>query len=538
MLGSMQEFPLLVTSLIDHAAREHGPREVVTRWADGSLTRSNWATVGLEARKFAQMLERLGMKRGDRVATIAMNHAHHISSWYGTAGMGGILHTINPRLHADQLVYVLNHAGDRVLFFDKMFQPIVEGIKDRLETVEHFILFDGGTTDGEGEYPTYRDLIDAEDGDYRWVEMDERDPCGLCYTSGTTGNPKGVLYEHRSNVLHAMTALQPAIMDLSARSVMLPIVPMFHANAWGIPFAAAAVGAKLVCSCSNDGGVLWKLFREEKVTFSAGVPTVWLAMFKDMDENGGDYGSLQRVVIGGSAAPRAMIERLKKAGLTVAHAWGMTETSPIGTAGARPHNWAELDFEAQVDIIARQGRPPYGVELRVVGEDGAVLPRDGESSGRLQVRGPWIMKRYFRADEDASGDDNWFDTGDVSVLYPDGTMQITDRAKDVIKSGGEWISSIELENAAVGCPGVAEAAAVGVYHPKWDERPLLLVVRKPGSGLGPEDILDHLQGKVAKWWLPDEIKFVDELPHTATGKILKRALREEYADYKLETIDD
>ncbi len=536
MFASMQDFPLLVTRLIDHAEREHGPREIITRFADGELARSDWATVALEARKFAQLLERMGLQRGDRIATIAMNHAHHISSWYGTAGMGGILHTINPRLHADQLVYVLNHAGDRILFFDKMFQPIVEAIRHRLETVEHFILFDNAAA-GDG-FACYRDLIDAEDGAYQWVEAGERDPVGLCYTSGTTGNPKGVLYEHRSNVLHAMTALQPAIMDLSARSVMLPIVPMFHANAWGIPFAAAAVGAKLVCSCSNDGAVLWKLFREEKVTFSAGVPTVWLAMFADMDANGGDYGALERVVIGGSAAPRAMIERLKKAGITVAHAWGMTETSPIGTAGARPHDWDTLSFDEQVDVIARQGRPPFGVELRTVGEDGATLPRDGKTSGRLQVRGPWIMKRYFRADEDASGDDNWFDTGDVSVLFPDGTMQITDRAKDVIKSGGEWISSIELENEALGCDGVAEAAAVGVHHPKWDERPLLLVVRKPGSQIGPEHILEHLQGRVARWWLPDEIKFVDELPHTATGKILKRALRDEYANYKLETAND
>ena len=536
MLGNMQDFPLLVTSLIDHAEREHGEREIVTRWANGQELRSNWGIVALEARKFAQMLGRLGVQRGDRVATIGMNHAHHISSLYGTAGMGGILHTINPRLHADQLVYVLNHAGDRVLLFDKMFQPIVEAIKDRLETVEHFVLFDNApASDG---YACYRDLIDAEDGDYRWVDADERDPVGLCYTSGTTGNPKGVLYEHRSNVLHAITALQPAVMDLSSRSVMLPIVPMFHANAWGIPFAAAAVGAKLVCSCSNDGGVLWKLFREEKVTFSAGVPTVWLAMFADMDANGGDYGALQRVVIGGSAAPRAMIERLKKAGITVAHAWGMTETSPIGTTGARPHNWAELSFEQQVDIIAKQGRPPYGVELRIVGEDGQSLPRDGKTSGRLQIRGPWILQRYFGSEELAIDEDNWFDTGDVSVLFPDGTMQITDRAKDVIKSGGEWISSIELENEAVGCDGVAEAAAVGVHHPKWDERPLLLVVRKPGATIGAEDILDHLQGRVAKWWLPDEIKFVDELPHTATGKILKRALRDEYADYSLATAND
>ena len=534
MAGAMQASPLLITNLIDHAVREHGPREIITYWADGTTGRSNWGEVGLQARKFAQAMTRLGMKKGDRIATIAMNHAHHLASWYGSAGIGGVLHTINPRLFEEQLVYIINHAEDRVLLFDKMFTPIIEMLKPQLKTVEHFIQFDGD----KGDYPTYQELIDAEDGDFNWVKVDENDPCGLCYTSGTTGNPKGVLYEHRSNVIHAITEVQPDVLNLSTRSVMLPIVPMFHANAWGVPYACAAVGSKLVFSASNDASVLWKLIRDEGVTHSAGVPTVWLSLFADLDANDGDFGKLEVMVIGGSAAPRAMIERFMKNNIRVAHAWGMTETSPIGTTGALPVNWDELDFDAKVDVICKQGRPPFGVELRVIDEDGNVAPRDGKTSGNLEVRGPWIVKRYYRADEDAVEEDMWFDTGDVALLYPDGTMQITDRAKDVIKSGGEWISSIELENAAVGCSGVAEAAAVGVYHPKWDERPLLLVVKKPGSEVSEDDILSYLADKVAKWWLPDEVKFVEELPHTATGKILKRALREEYRDYKLKDLTD
>jgi 3-(methylthio)propionyl---CoA ligase len=528
MLGGMQTGKLLVTNLIDHAAREHGSREIVTYWADGLLTRTNWGEIGIDARKFSQVLAAMGIKKGDRVATLAMNHAHHLVSWYGTIGAGAVLHTVNPRLFEEQLVYVINHAEDRVLLFDKMFTALVEKIKPQLETVEHYIQFDGG----KGDYPLFSDLVDAQDGSFVWVDADENDPVGLCYTSGTTGNPKGVLYENRSNVLHAITEVQPDVMNLATRSVMLPVVPMFHANAWGLPFAAAAVGAKLVLSASNEASVLWKLIRDEKVTHSAGVPTVWLGMFADLDANGGDYGDLHMVIIGGSACPRAMIERLMKAGIRVGHAWGMTETSPVGTSGSLPVNWDDLNFDQQVDVICMQGRPPFGVELRVVDDERNELPRDGKSTGELQIRGPWIVKRYFQAGEDAVGDDNWFDTGDVAVLHPDGTMQITDRAKDVIKSGGEWISSIDLENAAIGCPGVAEAAAVGIYHPKWDERPLLLVVRKPGAEISSDEVLAYLEGKVAKWWLPDEVKFVDELPHTPTGKILKRALREEYKDFK------
>jgi fatty-acyl-CoA synthase len=530
LTGGMQDQPLLTTQLIDHAAREHGAREIVTRWSDGRVERSNWASIHLDARKCAQALTRLGITKGDRVATLAMNHGHHLSSWYGAGGIGAVLHTVNPRLFDDQLVYIINHAADRVLLFDRMFLPIVERLRDQLPMVEHFIFFDAAA---DGDYASYRALLDAEDGRFSWVDLDERDPCGLCYTSGTTGNPKGVLYQHRSNVLHAYAELQPDVLGLSTRSAILPVVPLFHANAWGVPYAAAAVGAKIVFSQTNEAGALWTLIREEGVTHSAGVPTVWLSMFADMDANGGDYGKLQTVVIGGSAAPRAMIERLMKAGIQVGHAWGMTETSPIGTAGARPHDWDDMDFDAQVDLVAKQGRVPFGVELRTVDDDNNVLPRDGHASGRLQVRGPWIIRRYFQADVDAADADGWFDTGDVAIMHPDGVMQITDRAKDVIKSGGEWISSIELENAAMGCPGVAEAAAVGVPHPKWDERPLLLVVRKEGSDVSAEAITEYLSAHVAKWWLPDEIKFVDSLPHTATGKLLKRQLRDEYKTYRL-----
>ena len=529
MLGGMQDFELRVPRIIDHAAREHGQREIISYWADGQETRTDWAGVHRDARRLAQALERTGMKPGDRIATLAMNHGRHLVAWYGAIGMGAVIHTINPRLFDEQIAYIANHAEDRVLFYDRAFAPLVARLKPQLKTIEHFICFD--PTAGE---PGFESLIAAEDGAYAWVEGPERNPCMLCYTSGTTGNPKGVLYTHRSTMLHAMAEISPAVFDMAPQSVALPIVPMFHAAAWGLPFSAAMAGVKLVFSAVNEPQVLCMLMNREKVTHSAGVPTVWLAMFKHIDETGDAPKYLKLVTIGGSAAPRAMIERLMTMGMRVGHAWGMTETSPIGTCGAPSHDWDDLDFTAQVDQVTRQGRVPFGVELRVVDDAGVVQPRDGTSSGRLQVRGPWVIERYF---QDASGPvidtDGWFDTGDVAVLHPCGTMQITDRSKDVIKSGGEWISSVELENAAVGCPGVAEAAAIGVYHPKWDERPLLLIVRKPGSTATAEDITAFLADRVAKWWLPDEILFVDDLPHTATGKLLKTALRAKYKDYRL-----
>ena len=527
MLGTMQDFELRLARLIDHAEREHGPREIVTRWADGTETRTNWAGVAHDARRLAQALERMGVKPGERVATLAMNHGRHLVAWYGITGMGGILHTVNPRLFDDQLAFIVNDADAQVLLYDKAFQPIVDRLRGSWSSVRHYVAFDG-----EGD-DSFEAVIGREDGDYAWVEGSEREPCMLCYTSGTTGNPKGVLYTHRSTVIHAITELQPAEFDLSTQSVVLPVVPFFHAVGWGLPWAAAAVGAKVVMSAVNDARVLCELMNEERVTHSAGVPTVWFAMFQHMDATGDAPRHLKIVTIGGSAAPRAMIERLMRMGVRVNHAWGMTETSPIGTMGAPSHDWDDLDFDTQVDQVAKQGKVPFGVELRIVDEDGTVLPRDGETSGRLQVRGPWIIERYFKAEGSALTADGWFDTGDVAVLHPDNVMQITDRAKDVIKSGGEWISSVELENAAVGCAGVAEAAAIGVYHPKWDERPILLVVRTPGSDVTAEAIVTHLAAHVAKWWLPDSILFVDALPHTATGKLLKTELRRQYKDFQL-----
>ncbi|NVD43933.1 long-chain fatty acid--CoA ligase [Qipengyuania atrilutea] len=530
MLGAMQDWELKVTHLIDHAAREHGSREHLTHWADGSETRTDWAGIRRDALKMVQALQALGIEKGDRIATLAMNHSRHLVTWYGAVGAGGILHTINPRLFEDQLEYIANHAEDRVLLYDAAFQPIVDKMRKKWTTIEHYICFDS-----EAHTTAFEDWIAPYDGETEWADVGERDPCMLCYTSGTTGNPKGVLYEHRSTLLHALVSLQPAIFDADPRSVMLPVVPMFHAASWGLPWGGAAAGIKFVYSAVNDPAVLCDLMRRENVTHSAGVPTVWLAMFQHMDATGETLPDLKQAIIGGSAAPRFMIERLMKMGVNVAHAWGMTETSPIGTTGAKPANWDTLSFEEQISVKQMQGRPPFGVELRTVDLDdmSTPLPRDGKTAGALQVRGPWVIKRYFKAEEDALTSDGWFDTGDVGILHPDGTLQLTDRTKDVIKSGGEWISSVELENAAVGHPAVAEAAAIGMPHPKWDERPVLFVVRKQGQDLSGKELTDYLEGQVAKWWLPDAVEFVDDIPHTATGKISKKDLRARYPDYRL-----
>lgn len=535
MIGGMQDWKLRVTHLIDHAARECGAREIVTRWADGTTGRTTWSGVANDAKRLAQAFEAMGCKPGDRIGTIAMNHDRHLATWYGAIGFGGVIHTINVRLFDEDLIYIINHAEDRVLLYDRQFQPMIDRLKPHLTTVEHYVVFDD-----DAGYPA---LIAGYDGDYQWHDGDETDPCMLCYTSGTTGHPKGVLYQHRSHMLHAIAAISPSVFDLSADAVLLPIVPMFHAASWGLPFAGAATGAKFVYSAVNDPTVLCDLMRSEGVTHSAGVPTVWLAMFQYLDglaASGGDtgLGKLRLVLIGGTAAPRMMIERFMQQGVRVAHAWGMTETSPIGTMGAPTWNWDQLSLDEKIGSVSKQGRVPFGVELRVVDEDGNTLPRDGQSSGNLHVRGPWVIKRYFKAEADAIDGDGWFDTGDVAVIHPDGTMQITDRAKDVIKSGGEWISSAELENAAVGCPGVALAAAIGVYHPKWDERPILLVVRQPDAPIVETDVLAHLETKVAKWWLPDEVLFVDSLPQTGTGKIQKAELRKSYKDYTLKALQE
>ncbi|WP_310469104.1 long-chain fatty acid--CoA ligase [Sphingomonas sp.] len=518
----MQNWPLRVMRILDHAERQFPTREIVSAWADGSITRTDWRSVIAQSRKLAQKLVRIGINRGDRVATLAMNHARHLVAWYGAVGMGGVVHTLNPRLFDDQLAYIANHAEDRVLLYDRAFKPLVERLQPQLSTIEHFICM-------EDELDSW---IAGEDGDFAWVEGDETEPCGLCYTSGTTGNPKGVLYTHRSTTLHAMAEVAPDLFGLSTRSVVLPIVPMFHANAWGVPWAAPLSGCKLVLSADYRPAQLCDLYRDEGVTHSAGVPTVWLGMIEHVERTGAELGSLQHVTIGGSAAPRSMIDWFQRRGVMVGHAWGMTETSPIGTCGAPSADWDDKSAAEQVDYIARQGRGVFGVELRIVDDDGKELPRDGVASGRLQARGPWVVKRYFKEPADALDAEGWFDTGDVAILHPDGTMQITDRSKDVIKSGGEWISSIELENVAVGCAGVAEAAAIGIAHPKWDERPLLLVVRAADSEVGEDAIRDHLARHIPRWWQPDAIEFVADLPHTATGKLSKKTLRETYRDYR------
>jgi acyl-CoA synthetase (AMP-forming)/AMP-acid ligase II len=522
MLGAMQDFPLRISRILDHAEREHATREIVSARADGSIHRTNWREIADQSRQLAQALIRMGVQPGDRVATLAMNHDRHLTAWFGVVGMGGVLHTLNPRLFDDQLDYIINHAEDRVIFYDAAFEPIIERLKPKLASVRHYVRFDD----------EFDGLLAAESGDYTWYEGDEREPCGLCYTSGTTGNPKGVLYEHRSTVLHAMSVIVPDIFDLSARSAILPVVPMFHANSWCIPYAVPIVGCKLVICADNDAARICKLINEEGVTHSAGVPTVWLNIIDHVEDTGAQLGKLHTIVVGGSSAPSATIRWFRKRNIRVNHLWGMTEMTPVGTVGAPPANWDSMNDEEQVNYLSRPGRSMFGVELRIVDDDGKVLPRDGESSGHLQTRGAAVVRRYFKKDEDCVDADNWFDTGDIAVIHPDNTLRLTDRAKDVIKSGGEWISSIELENAAVGCPGVAEAAAIGIPHPKWDERPLLLVVRDEGSTIGEGEIREHLAREVAKWWLPDAIEFVTELPHTGTGKLSKKDLRDKYRDYR------
>ncbi|MCP5389478.1 MAG: long-chain fatty acid--CoA ligase [Novosphingobium sp.] len=529
MLGGMQDWQLRLSGLIDHAAREHGQREIVTYWADDRESRSNWGELRQMALRMVQALRRVGLHKGDRVGTLAMNHAHHLASWFGATGAGGVLHTINPRLFDEQLEYIINHADDRVLLYDAAFQPLVDRLRARLPKVEHFICFDDGA---------FADWIAVEDGDTAWEPGDERDPAMLCYTSGTTGNPKGVLYEHRSTILHAMAAVAPSVANLEPRSAIFPIVPLFHAAAWGLPWAGASVGAKFVFSAVNDPARLCELMRREGATHVAGVPTIWLGIFQHLDATGQDLPPFSQAISGGSAFPPALVERLLRAGVRITHAWGMTETSPIATTSYETEGWDALSLAEQVRHKASQGRAVFGSEVRAVDLDdpARVLPRDGTSAGALQVRGFWCIKRYFKAESDAAqAPDQWFDTGDVAIIHPDGTVQLTDRTKDVIKSGGEWISSVDLENAAIGHPGVAEAAAIGVPHPRWDERPILVVVKKDGADVKAAELIRFLSGKVAKWWLPDAVEFVDEIPHTGTGKISKKDLRERFRDYRLTT---
>jgi acyl-CoA synthetase (AMP-forming)/AMP-acid ligase II len=534
MLGLMQDHPLLISTLIRHAAANHGRREVVSRLNDGSIHRTDYATIERRARRLATGLESQGLRRGDRVGTLAWNTYRHLECFYGISGMGAVLHTINPRLFKDQIAYIINHAEDRALIFDADLLPIVESVADRLETVEHFIVLaspEQMPASAAVRLECYEDLIARGSEDYAWPVFDEGSASSLCYTSGTTGNPKGVLYSHRSTLIHAMSSALPDCLALANRDVVLPIVPMFHVNAWSLPYGCPMVGAKLVLPGNRlDGASLHELIEAEQVTFAGGVPTVWTALIAHLKETGKRLDSLERTAIGGAALPPAIEQTLREDyGVTTIHAWGMTETSPIGTVGTATAEVAALPEKQRRLQLLKQGRLPYGVEMKIVDAEGRIAPRDGETYGALWVRGPWIASSYFRGEGGEVLDaDGWFPTGDVATWDRYGYMKITDRTKDVIKSGGEWISSIDLENAAMSHPKVALAAAVAAFHPKWDERPVLVIVPAEGEVPTKEDIVEFLSSRMPKWWLPDDVVFVSEMPYTATGKILKARLRQQY----------
>lgn len=541
MLGLMQDRQLLISTLIEHAARYHPQVEIVSRTCEGPIVRTNWAEVRSRAAKLAKALLRMGIKPGDRVATLAWNTHRHLELYFAVSGIGAVLHTVNPRLFPEQIDYILNHAESRVLLFDVTFGALVKDLRAKLGLVERFVaMTDNGHLGAElAGFDAYEDLIAAEDDALDWPRIDEKTASSLCYTSGTTGNPKGVLYSHRSTVLHSFTACAADGLRLSSADSVLLAVPLFHVNAWGIPYAAAMCGAKLVLPGPQlDGRSLFDIAVAEACNFSLGVPTVWLGFFKHVDDTPGidlSQLKLERVVIGGSAAPRAIIERFRRDfGVFVIHAWGMSETSPLATIGNLLPKHQAASEEDQVAVQTKQGRAIYGVELRIRGEDGQPLAQDGSVAGDLLVRGPWVASGYFRGEGgDVLDSDGWFATGDVAKIDADGYVQLTDRSKDVIKSGGEWISSIDLENAAMAHSGIAEAAVIGVHHPRWQERPLMIVVAKPGKAPSREELLDFLAGRVAKWWLPDDIAFVDTLPHTATGKLQKTKLREQFRDHRL-----
>jgi len=536
MRGLMQDWPMLVHRLIDHAALYHRGAEIVSRTVEGGIHRTGYADIRNRAMALARALKKRGLRPGDRVATLAWNTHRHLECWYGIAGMGAVYHTLNPRLHPDQIAWIANHGGARALFYDNCFAPIVEAMAPKLKHVEFFVPLgdDIAPIKTKKKVLAYEKLI-AGKGDFAWAALEENSACGLCYTSGTTGQPKGVLYSHRSNVLTALLAGQSAGLHIGPMDRMLPVVPMFHANGWAIPFLTPLTGASLVLPGPRlDGASVYELLEQERVTITAAVPTVWLNLLQYLDQHGLKLSHLKRVCIGGAAAPRALIERFEDHyNVEVIHAWGMTEMSPIGSMSSIKPPLDRLPRERQMDFKVKQGVPHFGVEMKITDDKGKERPRDGKTFGRLKVKGPNVARRYFRgAGKEAFGKDGWFDTGDVATLDSEGYMQITDRSKDVIKSGGEWISTIEIENLAVGHPSVAEAAVIGIAHPKWDERPLLIVVLKPGAAADMEGLLAHLRGKIAKWWLPDAIAFVDEIPHTATGKIRKTELRRRFADFK------
>ena len=537
MIGDMQRWTPNVASIIEHAKEFHPKKEVISRMVSGDVHRTNYEEVCIRSRKLASALEKDGYKKGDVIATLALNTYRHLEMYYGISGMGAICHTLNFRLHPEQAVYIINHADDKIIFCEVPFIPIMEGLKDQLPCVEKYIILCD-----EADMPetglknaiSYEEYISNGDEDYVWPALDDDAACGLCYTSGTTGNPKGVLYSHKSNILHAQASLVG--MPIGPDEAILMVVPLFHVLAWGIPYYGPMHGSKLVMpGMQMEGEPLYDLIDKEKVTLAFGVPTIWMGLLAYCRDNNKILTSVKNTIIGGSALSLPTLQEFDEVhDVSVIHAWGMTEMSPLGTINVTTTEMDKMSKEEKYAIQLKQGKPIYGVELKVVDDTGAELPKDGESQGHLMVRGPWILQKYFKAEKDAVDQDGWFDTGDISVLDQDGYMIIKDRAKDVIKSGGEWISSIDLENAAFGHPDIAEACVVGIPHPKWDERPMLFVVTNNGEPIEKESILEFLGSRVAKWWLPDEIIFLKELPHGATGKLQKFELRDEYNNYYME----
>ena len=542
MQGLMQDWPLTVDRVLDHAAKRHASQQVVTRSVEGPIVRETYAELHRRAKQVSHALSEWGIGLGDRVATLAWNSGRHMECWYGAMGMGAVCHTLNPRLHPEQLCWIIRHAGDKVIFTDITFAPLLAAaLASQPTQVERVVVLTDGAHMPQGLPPgtvDYETLIDGRPTDVRWGDFDEQTACGLCYTSGTTGDPKGVLYSHRSNFLHTMVTLQADVMGLGASDVVLPVVPMFHANAWGLAFSCPAVGAKVVMpGAKMDGASIYELLETEKVTFSAAVPTVWQMLLAYLEETGQRITTVKRVVIGGSACPESLIRKFHdNYGVDVRHAWGMTEMSPLGTLGAPDARVGAMSFDQQVPWRMKQGRVPLGVEMTLKDDEGAPLPEDGETFGRLLVKGPTVAGAYFNYDKPILDEDGWFDTGDVATIDGDGFMQITDRAKDVIKSGGEWISSIDIENMASGHPKALVAAVIGVPHPKWDERPLLLVQLKPGESGTRDEFLSFLDGRIAKWWTPDDVLFIEAIPLGATGKIDKKVLRAQYGNHVLPSL--
>ena len=538
MQGLMMDTPLLVSSLIRHAAAVYGDQEIVSRTVEGPIHRYGYADAHRRAQHLANALAALGIEPGDRIGTIAWNTYRHFEIYFAVSGMGAVCHTINPRLHPSQILYMLDHAEDRYVFVDQTFVPLIEQVASQAAALKGVVVMTdrAGMPDSTLEnLICYEDLIDGHAAPFEWPEFDERTASSLCYTSGTTGNPKGVLYSNRATVLHSLSVAVPNVLNLSDRECILPIVPMFHVNAWGIPYATAMTGTKLVFPGARlDGEAVYELLNDEKVTITAGVPTVWLMLLTYMREHGKTLDHLNSILIGGSAAPRSMIQAFEQEfDVEVRHGWGMTEMSPVGAINTLTPAMQELPEEEQLDIQSKQGRPPFGVEMKITDDAGNALPHDGVAYGALKVKGPFICSGYLGLETSEAHADGWFDTNDVATIDGQGYMQIVDRKKDIIKSGGEWISSIDLEDLAMGHPDVMQAAVIGIAHPKWDERPLLLVVPTPGKTPDKQELLNFLDGKVAKWWLPDDVAVVEEFPIGGTGKILKNELREQFKDYKL-----